>query len=106
MNEEKRNKFKEVAGKRVTNILHDLSILEPMAKSSAYDYSKQDVTKMFGAMKNKLDIVESKFIEKLEKKEKEVKVAEFSFDDDEDYVDDEEEDTKEDYDTEQDLDVE
>ena len=33
VNEEKRNKFMEFAGKRVNNVMHDIQILEPMARS-------------------------------------------------------------------------
>ena len=40
INEEKRNKFMEYAGKRVNNVLHDMQILEPMARSSVYDFTK------------------------------------------------------------------
>ena len=43
VNEEKRNKFMEYAGKRVNNVLHDIQILEPMARSNSYDFTKQDV---------------------------------------------------------------
>ena len=35
INEEKRKKFMEYAGKRVNNVLHDIQILEPMSRSSS-----------------------------------------------------------------------
>ena len=47
VNEEKRKKFMEYAGKRVNNVLHDMQILEPMARSNAYDITKEDVEEMF-----------------------------------------------------------
>ena len=50
INEEKRNKFMEYAGKRVNNVMHDIQILEPMARSNAYDFTKEDVEEMFNAM--------------------------------------------------------
>ena len=54
VNEEKRNKFMEFAGKRVNNVMHDIQILEPMARSSAYDFTKEDVEEMFNAMQETL----------------------------------------------------
>ena len=42
VNEEKRAKFIEFAGKRVNNVLHDIQILEPMARSNSYDFTKQE----------------------------------------------------------------
>ena len=39
INEEKRQKFIEYAGKRVNNVLHDIQILEPMARSNTYDFT-------------------------------------------------------------------
>ena len=46
VNEEKRKKFMEFAGKRVNNVMHDIQILEPMARSNSYDFTKEDVEKM------------------------------------------------------------
>ena len=43
VNEEKRAKFMENAGKRVNKVMHDIQILEPMARSNAYDFTKEDV---------------------------------------------------------------
>ena len=43
INEEKRQKFMENAGKRVNNVMHDIQILEPMARSNSYDFTKEDV---------------------------------------------------------------
>ena len=55
VNEEKRAKFMEFAGKRVNNVLHDIQILEPMARSNAYDFTRQDVDEMFRAMEDTLE---------------------------------------------------
>ena len=43
INEEKRQKFMESAGKRVNNVMHDIQILEPMARSNVYDFTQEDV---------------------------------------------------------------
>lgn len=70
MNEEKRGKFIESAGKRVNNVIHDIQILEPMARSSVYDFSKDDVEQMFTAMQETLDNVRDSYYKKFEEKAK------------------------------------
>ena len=78
INEEKRNKFMEYAGKRVNNVLHDMQILEPMARSNSYDFTKEDVEEMFGAMQSTLDDVRAEFNKKFEEKARSEKKV-FSF---------------------------
>ena len=73
VNEEKRNKFVEYAGKRVNNVLHDIQILEPMARSNSYDYTKQDIEEMFGAMQEALNDAKEEFYKKFEEKQKAAK---------------------------------
>ena len=78
INEEKRAKFIECAGKRVNNVLHDMQILEPMARSSVYDFTKQDIEEMFSAMQETLDNTRAEFEKKFEEKAKSEKKV-FSF---------------------------
>lgn len=78
VNEEKRAKFMEFAGKRVNNVLHDIQILEPMARSNSYDFTKQDVDEMFDAMQNSLNEAREEFYRKFEEKAKAAKKT-FSF---------------------------
>ena len=78
VNEEKRNKFMEFAGKRVNNVMHDIQILEPMARSSAYDFTKEDVEEMFNAMQETLNDAKAEFFKKFEEKAKAEKRT-FSF---------------------------
>ena len=78
VNEEKRNKFMEFAGKRVNNVMHDIQILEPMARSSAYDFTKEDVEEMFNAMQETLNEAKAEFYKKFEEKAKSEKKV-FSF---------------------------
>lgn len=78
VNEEKRNKFIEYAGKRVNNVLHDIQILEPMARSNSYDFTKQDVEEMFDAIEETLKEAREEFNKKFEEKAKSVKKT-FSF---------------------------
>lgn len=78
VNEEKRKKFMDYAGKRVNNVMHDIQILEPMARSNSYDFTKQDVEEMFTAMQETLDIAKEEFYRKFEEKSKATKKV-FSF---------------------------
>lgn len=78
VNEEKRNKFIEYAGKRVNNVLHDIQILEPMARSNSYDFTKQDIEEMFSAMEETLKEAKEEFYKKFEEKQKATKKI-FSF---------------------------
>lgn len=78
VNEEKRNKFMEYAGKRVNNVMHDIQILEPMARSNAYDFTREDVEEMFNAMQETLNDAKSEFYKKFEEKAKSEKKV-FSF---------------------------
>jgi xylose isomerase len=81
VNEEKRKKFMEYAGKRVNNVMHDIQILEPMARSNSYDFTKEDVEKMFFAMQDALDSAKAEFNKKFEEKVRAEKKF-FSFDND------------------------
>ena len=78
INEEKRQKFMENAGKRVNNVMHDIQILEPMARSNSYDFTKDDVEEMFAAMQETLDNAKEEFYKKFEVKERSAKKS-FSF---------------------------
>ena len=70
VNEEKRNKFMENAGKRVNKVMHDIQILEPMARSNTYDFTQNDVEEMFVAMQDALDTAKKEYMKKFEEKAK------------------------------------
>lgn len=78
INEEKRAKFIDNAGKRVNNVLHGIQILEPMARSNTYDFTKQDVDEMFEAMQCALNDAKDEYYKKFEEKAKSAKKV-FSF---------------------------
>ena len=78
VNVEKREKFMEYAGKRVNNVLHDIQILEPMARSSSYDFTKEDIDEMFAAMQETLNEAKEEFYKKFEEKARATKKV-FSF---------------------------
>lgn len=67
---EKRERFEKVAEKRVQFILGKLDLLGNCANRSNYEYSEQDVKKMFSAIKQKVRKVEMKFKEELSKQKK------------------------------------
>lgn len=79
VNEEKRKKFMEYAGKRVNKAMHDIQILEPMARSNSYDFTKEDVEKMFFAMQETLNATKAEFYKKFEEKSRSERKV-FSFD--------------------------
>ena len=81
VNEEKRAKFMENAGKRVNKVMHDIQILEPMARSNVYDFTKADVEKMFFAMQDALDTAKAEYDKKFEEKTKAERKV-FSFEND------------------------
>jgi len=78
VNEEKRKKFIEYAGKRVNNVLHDIQILEPMARSNTYDFTRKDVDDMFTAMQETLNEAKEEFDKKFSEKARAEKKT-FSF---------------------------
>lgn len=78
VNEEKRQKFVEYAGKRVNNLLHTIQILEPMARSNVYDFTKQDVEDMFNAIDDAVQKAKKEFNKKFEEKTK-AKVEKMTF---------------------------
>lgn len=79
VNEEKRQKFIEYAGKRVNNVMHDIQILEPMSRSNSYDYTKQDLEEMFTAMQECLNQTKEEFYKKFAEKEAKAARKTFSF---------------------------
>ena len=78
VNEEKRQKFMENAGKRVNKVMHDIQILEPMSRSNVYDFTKADVEEMFSAMQDALDNAREEYNKKFEGKARAEKKV-FSF---------------------------
>lgn len=79
VNEEKRQKFIEYAGKRVNNVMHDIQILEPMSRSNSYDFTKQDLEEMFTAMQDCLNATKEEFYKKFEEKEAKTARKTFTF---------------------------
>ena len=66
---EKRNRFKKVATKRVDTILKTLDLLSNCSNTYNYEYTAEEVDKIFKALKLRLNNVKSQFDSKLDKKE-------------------------------------
>ena len=66
---EKRNRFKKVATKRVDTILKTLDLLSNCSNTYNYEYTTEDVDKIFKALSVRLNNVKSLFVSKLDKKD-------------------------------------
>ena len=64
--ESKHDRFKRVATKRVNDILSKIDTLSNLSNKSAYNYTEDDISKMYRAIELKLK--ESKLSFKIQKK--------------------------------------
>jgi hypothetical protein len=67
---EKRKRFEKIAGNRVQFILDKLDLLGNCSNRSNYEYSDEDVKKMFSTIKSRLNQIEVLFKEELDKQNK------------------------------------
>ena len=67
MEENKHNKFKRIATKRVNEILNKLDTLGNCSNKSNYSYTEEDIQKIFKAIDLKLKETKSLFKTKKEK---------------------------------------
>ncbi|GAB5410482.1 MAG: hypothetical protein BalsKO_28470 [Balneolaceae bacterium] len=67
---EKRKRFEKIAGNRVQFILDKLDLLGNCSNRSNYEYSEEDVKKMFNTIKSRLSQVEVLYKEEIDKKNK------------------------------------
>lgn len=57
----KKDRFKNVAGRRVQKVLDDLESLSKCANKSTYDYTDEEVRKMLKAINEKVSLLRSAF---------------------------------------------
>ena len=57
----RRMRFENVAGRRTQRILESLDILSNCSNKSNYEYTEEDVRKMFSAIKDRVKTTESSF---------------------------------------------
>mgnify|MGYP000354261931 FL=1 len=61
LQETKRDKFVRLAEARTNKIIDMLQLLGNCSNTSAYDYTQQDIDKIFGAIENELREAKKKF---------------------------------------------
>ncbi len=66
---EKRNRFKKVATKRVDVILKTLDLLSNCSNTYNYEYTSEDVEKIFKAISLRVNNTKTQFKSKLDKKD-------------------------------------
>lgn len=61
INESRDDKFKRLAQKRTNDVLDRLRVLGNCANRSVYDYTEQDINKIFSEIDQQIKDVKSKF---------------------------------------------
>lgn len=74
--ETKREKFVRLAEARTNKIINMIQLLGNCSNASAYEYTQQDIDKMFAAIESELKEAKKKFNNKTDNK----KESRFSFD--------------------------
>ena len=57
----KKEKFKELAEKRVNNAIKNIQLIGNLSNSNNYEYNNEVVTKIFKTLKEELQVAESRF---------------------------------------------
>ena len=60
-NENPKERFKRLAAKRTNEVLRKLKVLGNCANRQAYEYTREDVSKIFNAIHQKTKEIEAKF---------------------------------------------
>lgn len=61
MSETRQEKFKRLASKRTTNVLGQLRLLGNLSSKANYDYTEEDIKKIFRVIDEQLRVVKTKF---------------------------------------------
>ena len=61
-NETRKNRFRRIASKRTNDILKKLHLLGNCSNRSSYDYTEQEVNKIFSAIEKEMKQAKSRFI--------------------------------------------
>lgn len=70
----KRKKFVELAEKRVSRALNDLRLIGNLSNRSAYEFSDDDIRKIFRVLQREIDAAKSKFADGAAAKELDFKL--------------------------------
>ena len=73
MQKTKRERFETIGSSRVNKVITALQSLEKCSNTYNYEYNEEDVRKMYGAIKTKLDDLKSSFDKGLSKNRKKFK---------------------------------
>ena len=57
----KHDKFKELAEKRVNNALKNIQLIGNLSNTNNYEYSSDDVSKIFKTLKEEIQTAEARF---------------------------------------------
>jgi len=61
MSETKKDRFKRIAGARTNKLLEMIKLLGNCSNTGNYEYTEDDVKKIFGTLEKELRIAKSKF---------------------------------------------
>lgn len=62
MQESRNERFKRIAAKRTNEVLDKIRILGNCSNKSSYDYSKEEINKIFSEIDKQLKIAKAKFL--------------------------------------------
>ncbi len=60
--ESRHERFKRIASKRTNDVLEKIRILGNCSNKSSYEYTKEDVNKVFSEVEKQLKIAKAKFL--------------------------------------------
>jgi hypothetical protein len=70
----KREKFVELAEKRVSRALNDIRLIGNLSNRSAYEFTEEDVRKIFRVLQREMETAKSKFSDGMAAKELDFKL--------------------------------
>jgi len=62
MEESKHDRFKRIAAKRTNDVLEKIRILSNCSNKSSYDYTSEEINKIFSEIDKQLKIAKAKFL--------------------------------------------
>lgn len=65
--QDKRQRFERLAIKRTNAVLEKLRLLGNLSSKVNYEYSEEDITKIFSAIESRLRIIKTKFLAETKK---------------------------------------
>jgi hypothetical protein len=57
----KRQKFEEIATRRVNRVIKEIRLIGNLSNRSAYEYTEEDVRKITKALQRELDVMRARF---------------------------------------------